>query len=222
MAQKPETIANPYLNARREWDERYGDQIARARSWRLIAMASMAVAGLAVAGVAYVGAQSKIKPFVVAIDGMGSPVAVAQPAAIRLDATTQRIAVAQVANWVWNARTILPDPDAQRILIDRVYSMASAATAKYLNEYYQGHTPFSTDGFVTRITINTVLPAGGQTYDVTWTESTSRPGQTAKTGKWKATVGLGVDEKLAQKPAVALTNPLGLYIKTLSWTQVVE
>ena len=31
---KPETGLNPYLAARREWDERYGDLISRARNWR--------------------------------------------------------------------------------------------------------------------------------------------------------------------------------------------
>jgi hypothetical protein len=31
---------NPYLAARREWDERYGDLITRARNWRLLALTS--------------------------------------------------------------------------------------------------------------------------------------------------------------------------------------
>ena len=42
---KPTNPSNPYLNARREWDERYGDQIARAKSWRAAAFASLAVDG---------------------------------------------------------------------------------------------------------------------------------------------------------------------------------
>ena len=32
------TDYNPYLAARREWDERYGDQITRARNWRTMAI----------------------------------------------------------------------------------------------------------------------------------------------------------------------------------------
>jgi type IV secretion system protein VirB5 len=31
---------NPYLAARREWDERYGEIIIRARNWRFMAMLS--------------------------------------------------------------------------------------------------------------------------------------------------------------------------------------
>ena len=69
--------ANPYLNARREWDERYGDALARAKSWRYAAIGALAVAAIAVTGVVFIGAQSKIKPYVVAIDKMGNPVAMA-------------------------------------------------------------------------------------------------------------------------------------------------
>ena len=51
---------NPYLNARREWDERYGGLISRARNWQLMAAGSLAVAVVAVVGIAFVGSQSKI------------------------------------------------------------------------------------------------------------------------------------------------------------------
>ena len=41
---------NPYLADRREWDERYGDQITRARNWRTMAMLSGLVSLLTTAG----------------------------------------------------------------------------------------------------------------------------------------------------------------------------
>ena len=37
-------LETPYLSARREWNERYGDYIARARSWRWAALEAIAVA----------------------------------------------------------------------------------------------------------------------------------------------------------------------------------
>ena len=40
---KPETGSNPYLAARREWDERYGDLISRARNWRLAAFLALGI-----------------------------------------------------------------------------------------------------------------------------------------------------------------------------------
>ena len=56
------TQATPYLNARREWDERYGNLVTRAKTWQLVAIGSLAVAGIASAGIAYIGSQSKISP----------------------------------------------------------------------------------------------------------------------------------------------------------------
>src|SRR4051812_26212770 len=103
--------AHPYLAARREWDERYGDSIARAYSWRLAAFASLIVTAIAVLGVIYIGAQPKIKPYVIALDRLGDPVAFAQPTAGR--AIEQRVLEAQIASWIWDARTVLPDPSAQ-------------------------------------------------------------------------------------------------------------
>src|SRR4051812_11318029 len=41
---------NPYLAARREWDERYGDQITRARNWRTIALLCSVTALVACSG----------------------------------------------------------------------------------------------------------------------------------------------------------------------------
>src|SRR5262245_36331967 len=112
VEQSANSTAHPYLAARREWDERYGDSIARAYSWRLAAFASLTVAAIAVLGMIYIGAQPKIRPYVIALDKLGDPVAFAQPADGR--SIDQRVLQAQIANWVWNARTVLADPSAQK------------------------------------------------------------------------------------------------------------
>ena len=41
-------VHNPYLAARKEWDERYGDLISRARNWRAAFFVAAAIALLAV------------------------------------------------------------------------------------------------------------------------------------------------------------------------------
>ena len=47
---KPVEIYNPYLAARKEWDERYGEFITRARNWRTAAMISALITLLATGG----------------------------------------------------------------------------------------------------------------------------------------------------------------------------
>jgi type IV secretory pathway TrbF-like protein len=66
---------NSYLAARREWDERYGDQMARARNWRTIAVLCTMVALVATSGVVWLSVRSRIVPFVVVTDNLGRPVA---------------------------------------------------------------------------------------------------------------------------------------------------
>ena len=46
-APKAVEVYNPYLAARKEWDERYGELITRARNWRTFAMISALAALLA-------------------------------------------------------------------------------------------------------------------------------------------------------------------------------
>lgn len=214
------SIATPYLNARREWDERYGDALSRAHSWRIVALSAIGVAALAVVSVGYIGAQSKIQPFVVAIDAMGSPVAIAKPTGG--SAVSQRIIISQIANWIWNARTRLSDPAAQKVLIDNVYALSSADTGRYLNDYYKDHSPFGSDGAVTRVNVTSVLPISENTYQITWVESNAQPGKTTATQNWKANLTVGIDQKLAEKPQVAIANPLGIFIQSLTWTQVIN
>lgn len=213
-----EGFNNPYLNARREWDERYGDALARARSWRFAAFGGLAVAALAVAGLAFVGAQSKIKPYVVAIDKMGDPVAMAQP--VTGGAVAQRVVESQIANWVWNARTVLADSSAQKELIQRVYSMAGRDAATFLNEWYAKNPPFG--GFEVKVVITSVLPLGGDTLQVSWEETHLQGGQVQPTQHWKANITTGIDPKFADSPRVMLNNPLGIFVRDISWTRVVD
>src|SRR5579871_930465 len=68
-------IHNPYLAARHEWDERYGDFITRAKNWRTMAAFSSLIALVATVGIVWLSARSHVIPFVVLVDNLGRPVA---------------------------------------------------------------------------------------------------------------------------------------------------
>lgn len=86
---------NPYLSARREWNERYGDYIVQARNWRGAAFAALAIAAVLAVGVVWQAAQSKVVPYVVQIDKLGDAVAVAR--ADRAAPADARVVKAQLA-----------------------------------------------------------------------------------------------------------------------------
>ncbi len=211
--------ANPYINARREWDERYGDALSRAHGWKMMAFGAVAVAGIAVAGIAYIGAQSKIQPYVVAIDKMGNPIAMAQP--VDGGAINQRITEAQIASWVWNWRSMLSDPVAQKQLLAQVYAMASTQTAAEINPWYK-RTWAADAGFIVSPHVTSILPVSKNTYQVNWTETRYKDGQNDGTTSYKGNVTVGIDKKIASTAQASMLNPLGIYVQSITWTKVLS
>ena len=67
---------SPYVRARQEWDERFGDQIKSRNNWRLAAFVSMGTTFLCVTGMVAIGYRSSTVPYVVALDDVGRAVPV--------------------------------------------------------------------------------------------------------------------------------------------------
>ena len=63
---------NPYLAGRREWNERYGDFIARESRWRMLAIICAATTLFSVGGIAWIGSRSKLVPYLVTVDPSGN------------------------------------------------------------------------------------------------------------------------------------------------------
>src|SRR5262245_3521753 len=139
MNDSPET--SPYLAARREWDERYGNLITRAKNWRTAAFFALLVALLETGGLIVVSMKSKIVPYVVAVDNLGRVLA-AGPAdeTSRADDRLKRAALFQ---WVSDLRSVTTDGIAQRKAIDRVYAMiASGSPAQIeIGAFYRSDPP---------------------------------------------------------------------------------
>ena len=128
---------NPYLAARREWDERYGDLITRARNWRTMAALCALTALVATAGMAWLSVRSRVVPFVVLVDNLGRPVA--SGVADQTSLNDDRLKRSNIFNWVENLRTVSTDGVAQRKAIDRVYAeIASGSEAQtFISDYYR-------------------------------------------------------------------------------------
>ena len=128
---------NPYVEARREWNERYGDYIQQAHHWRTMSIIAGLVALIAVIGVVYIGAQNKIVPYVVEVDKLGQVAAVAR--ADHPPAVDPRVMKAYLARFVADWRTVTIDRQAQKGAIDRVYSMlpSGSIALNKLNDYFK-------------------------------------------------------------------------------------
>src|SRR2546422_8059718 len=67
---------NPYVEARREWNDRYLDLVQARRWWQIAAVAELALAGVLGGGLVALGLQHKTVPYVVEGDALGAAIAV--------------------------------------------------------------------------------------------------------------------------------------------------
>jgi type IV secretion system protein TrbF len=211
---------NPYVAARREWDERYGEIITRAKNWRFIAILSATATLVAVVGIVVLSARSKVLPFVVAIDSLGRTVS-AGPAE---ETTTvdERLKKAALFSWIEDLRLVTTDPVAQRKAIDRVYThvaMGSEAQA-FVTAYYRGDPPQKRAQTQTvSIDVKSVLPNSDRTYEIEWIETThDLNGGILATDHWKGSFTIVLNPPTEER--LMRVNPLGIYLTDAAWTRV--
>jgi type IV secretion system protein TrbF len=208
-----------YLEARREWNERYGEYIAREHAWKMGFFLMGLISVICAAGMAYTSSQSKFVPYVVAIDKLGSAVGVQRAdVAAKPDA---RVIRAQLARWIENVRSVYQDAGAERVNIEYAYSMLRRTDSAFvrLNDYLANHDPFErakAEGVA--IQIGSVIPISDTTWGVQWRETThSSKGETISSTEYQANLTIAIDPPT--KEATLLRNPMGIYIKNYDWSE---
>jgi type IV secretion system protein TrbF len=212
-------LSNPYLEARREWNERYGDYIKQAHHWRTIAIICSATTLVCVLAVGYIGAQNKVVPYVVEVDRLGETTAVAR--ADRPPTVDPRVIKAYLARFAVDWRAVTVDRVAQKIALDRVYSMlpAGSIALRKLNEFFKAHNPFGRAAKESvAVAVTNILPVTDTTWQVEWQETTrDTRGQIGATVRMRASVIVSIMPPTQEQQI--LINPLGVYLTDLNWSQ---
>lgn len=219
---------NPYLAARRTWNDQAAANVANRQMWQLLGILSLMIALAGVGGMVYIGAQSKFVPYVVEVDKLGQQAAVAP--AQRAAVADPRVVHASVASFISDMRMVSPDVALQRKAVFRVYSMLSskdAATAKS-NEWLNGtpdSSPFKrAEKETVSIEIISVIPQTPDTWQVDWVETTrDRQGIVKdKPYRMRALVTVYTVGTTPETTEEQLrNNPLGIYVRDFSWSRQV-
>lgn len=217
---------NPYLTARRSWNEHVGAVVSSRQTWQVVGILSLLIALAGVGGMIHIGSQSKFIPYVVKVDTLGQALAVspAQQAA----PVDQRVIHATVASFINDIRLVTPDVALQRKAVFRVYSVLSTndpATAK-ANEWLNGTDESSPFKRAAKETVSTeilsVIPQTPDTWQVDWTE-TPRDRQGVAQDKPFRMRALVTVYTVATTPQTTdeqmRNNPLGIYIRDFSWSK---
>jgi type IV secretory pathway TrbF-like protein len=217
---------NPYLSARRTWNDHIRGVHASRQTWQLIGILALLIALAGVGGMIHIGSQSRFVPYVVEVDKLGQALAVAP--AERASAIDQRVVHASVASFIGDARLVTPDVALQRKAVFRLYSMLSGsdpATAK-TNEWLNGIEDSSPFQRAIKETVSTevlsVIPQTPDTWQVDWME-TVRDRQGILKGqpfRMRALVTVYTVPATPQTTEEQVrNNPLGIYVRDYSWSK---
>ena|ERR1700675_5054057 len=108
-----------YLQARREWDERYGDLVLGKRNWQITSAGLMLLSLILALGIVWMSARTKVIPFVVEVDKLGYAITI--PTALtasNVPATVERMKRYEIAAFIRNARSVSSDPAVEQNMLN--------------------------------------------------------------------------------------------------------
>jgi type IV secretion system protein VirB5 len=217
---------NPYLNARRTWNDRTSSIVSSRNMWQLLGILSLMIALAGMGGIIYIGSQSRFVPYIIEVDKLGQAAAIA-PAQLAAP-VDQRVVHAAVASFINDARLVTPDIALQRNAVFRLYFMLSANDPASIkaNEWLNGtaeSNPFTRAAKETvSIEILSVIPQTPETWQVDWLE-TARDRQGVmldKPFRMRALVTVYTVPSTPQTTEEQIrNNPLGIYVRDFSWSK---
>lgn len=217
---------NPYLSARRTWNDHVAGVVFSRQIWQTVAILSLLITLASVGGIIHIGSQSKFIPYVIEVDKLGQAVAVAP--AMLATAAEQRVVHASVASFISDARLVTPDVALQRKAIFRMYSMlskADPATTK-ANAWLNGNADSNPFTRAAKEAVSTeivsVIPQTPDTWQVDWIETTydRQGGLLHRPFRMRALVTVYTVPATSQTTEEDVrNNPLGIYVREFSWSK---
>ena len=209
---------NPYLSARLEWNERYGGFVREARAWRAVAVLSLALATIGFGYALFLSQTTRLVPYIVEIDRLGSPVAAGVPE--QIEYADQRVVRAILGNFISSFRSVTPDAVVQKQYIDRTYALlrASDPSTEKINAWFRSNSPFEAAKRVTvSVEVSSIVALSERSYQIDWSEfERDRRGRETASRRFRAIASVTLTEP--QDEAVIRLNPIGLYVRDFDWT----
>jgi len=216
---RTEEPVTPYQRAAQVWDERIGAARVQARNWRVMAFGTLLISAGLSGGLLWQSMQSRVVPYVVAVDRLGEARAVA-PADKDYQPTDPEVAWF-LAHFITGVRSISLDPVLMRANWLSAYDFTTARGARFLSGYARDANPFGEVGTRTvSVQVTSVVRASDRSFQVKWAESEYERGNLAGTSHWTAIVSV-----VRRPPAsadVLRKNPLGLYVDAIDWSQELD
>ena len=217
--------SNPYLEARREWDERFADLVLGKRNWQIAASGLLLLSLILASGIVWLNTRSRYVPYVVEVDKLGYALTVPHPLTrASVPDVTARIQRYEVAAFIHNARSVTSDPQVEHQMLNSLLAHARGAAERFLDAYYHSdsftHNPFKlAEKQTVTIQIESILQLSSSSYQVHWSEQ-QRDLNGVVVGApshWEAILQIQISPPSSDDAIVS--NPLGFYVTQISWTE---
>ncbi len=214
-----------YVQARREWDERYADLVLGKRNWQIAAGGLLVLSLILASGMVWLSGRSRYIPYVVEVDKMGYALTVPRPLfpAASANVTTQMERY-EIATFIRDARSITTDPLVEHQMLDSLLAHARGAADRFLDTYFHSddfaHNPFKlAEKRTVSVQIDSILRLSPRSYQVRWTEVQHDLNGVVigLPAHWEAVLQTEIVPPNSDDAIVS--NPLGFYVTQISWTQ---
>ncbi|AOR76368.1 conjugal transfer protein TrbF [Novosphingobium resinovorum] len=209
----------PYQRAGQVWDRRIGSARAQARNWRLMAFGALALSGVMASGLLWLSMQSRVVPYVVAVDEIGEARAVSE-AERSYRPTDPQIAWA-LSRFIVHVRGASLDPVITRAAWLEAYDFATERGGRFLNEYARNSGALTRIGERTvSVQVTSVVRASDKSFQVKWREDAFVRGSPESTTRWTAILTLV--ERTPKDIETLRKNPLGIYVDAIDWSREMD
>jgi type IV secretion system protein VirB5 len=211
-------VETPYMRAQQVWDDRIGSARAQAANWRLAAFAALGLSFVTLAGYISERSNTHVATYVVPVDEAG------RPGKIELAGRTYQPSKAEtayfLADWVGWVRSRSPtDAVVNAANALRAYNFVDGggrAELDQMEKASQAAAPAMPNQAVT-VQVQSVIQRSPNSFQVNWSETAFREGDTAKITRWTGIFGTIV--KPPHDEAALRRNPLGIFINSVQISQ---
>jgi len=217
-------ITDPYIKARKEFDEITHNINASKLNWQRMAFVLSIALIVSISSNIFTIKKAHIIPYIVEVDNLGRAEAVSEAKEVPLN--DERIVKAFVYQYIDMARSVITDPEALRKDLTQVYQESiKSVQSNFLDDYYKDNNPFdyAQKTGTRHIELLVFLKEAENTYSVEWREiERNYDNQVLGESHYKALITViqiphTNEDQYREDPL----NPFGLYVTSLSWSKLI-
>jgi len=216
-------ITDPYIKARKEYDEITHNINASKQNWQRIAFILGLGLMISITSNIFTINKAHVVPYIVQVDNLGRALATSE--AKELPLNDERIIKAFIYQYIDMARSIISDPEALKKDLTLVYQESiKSVQSNFLDVYYKDNNPFdyAQNKGTRHIELLVFLKEAENTYSVEWREiERNYDNQVLGEAHYKALISViqippAHEDQYRENPL----NPFGLYVTSLSWSKL--